>query len=337
MLEKVKPILLGSLCFSVMITPCYASYEIDTTGLTRVGKSKEELDTYWASYVSQASVTQDFYGLNLIDPTSPEVYDYYYTENGKNSGKLSQTALEDTLHVVNTMRYMAGLNEVGLDWEKNLWAQDAAYVSYLNSSLSHYPSRPSAMNSGSELYASGYYGASTSNLSGGSFRLLGQVIGQMRDDSGSNPYHLGHRRWLLKANTKTIGIGATDQSAAIQVVDSEASYNSEVIAFPSMATYSEMFGEKTPWSLLLGRNFYPAYDDPVVEVKDLTPGKSRIYMTGYGLIINEDYFGDNSALIFGSDLDTSPGKSYIVTIRGLSLDGYYYPIKYGVVFHSAYK
>lgn len=333
MLKKVKPLVITSLVLSTMITPSYASREIDIMGLTRVGPTPDELDYYWKSYQTDAYMTKDFYGLSLIDPASPEAFEIFYSDNCYDSGNLSYTAMEDTLHLINTMRFMAGVDEVNLDRDKNILAQDAAYISYLNNSLSHYPQRPAQMRS-AEIYQSAYMGASSSNLSGGYYPLLRQVVSQMRDSSGQNYRDLGHRRWLLNPYVSSFGLGATEGSGAIHVVDPEAYYHSEVIAFPSMATYSQMFGKNTPWSLQVGKDFGKMSKNIRVEVKDLDTNKIRVYKKGQGLIIDEEWYGDTSVLIFGRKLDTSPGKTYQVIVKGLRLNGKSYPVSYGVVFHS---
>lgn len=332
MFKNLKKVLVAGLVLTAMVAPSYTSSANDSTGLTKEGHTKEELDAYWKGYKSQAKDKWDYYGIDLIAPNSKEVYAKAYTDDGKEAGKLSSATLNDSLHVINTMRYMAGLDEVSLDSSKNEKAQAASYVNYLNNSISHNPNKPSQMKS-SKLYELGKTGAGESNLHYGSQGFFAQVVSQMRDSTGDNPKHLGHRRWLLDPNAKTMGVGGVGAYGAVHVIGSYSA-NTEVIAWPSYATYSQVFGEGTAWSVLIGKDSGIKINSAKVQVEDLSNNKEETYTKGQGLKVNTEGFGWSDALIFGANLDTSPGKNYQVKVQGLTKNGKSYPIIYNVNFVS---
>ena len=102
---------------------------------------------------------------------------------------------------VNYFRAMAGVPAViTFNSTYNAKAQQAALMMSANNVLSHYPST-----TWSCYTADGYQAAGSSNISLGA-NGWDAVAGQMQDN-GANNSIVGHRRWLLYPQTKTMGTG----------------------------------------------------------------------------------------------------------------------------------
>ena len=81
-------------------------------------------------------------------------------------GKVSDSTLNDSLALLNTFRYIAGLPaNVTLKSEYNELAQAASVVNAANDKMTHYPEKPAGMDDA--LYQKGYEGASHSNIAYG--------------------------------------------------------------------------------------------------------------------------------------------------------------------------
>ena len=119
------------------------------------------------------------------------------------AGGTSQDYVDATVLRVNFYRAMAGLPaNVVLDPTLNVKEQSAALMMSAQGALSHAPGPTWACYS-----AAGAAGASHSNLSLG---VSGpDAIDAYMDDSGSNNYFVGHRRWVLYPLQATMGTGST--------------------------------------------------------------------------------------------------------------------------------
>ncbi|WP_297281847.1 hypothetical protein [uncultured Anaerococcus sp.] len=174
--------------------------DYEESGLTIVSPTEEEVKAYWKNYQSQASDQADFYGLNLINPESEEIFEDkpIVDLSDLNMGALSNNAQMDALHIVNTARFASGItNELIIANDKAQFAQAATMINRLNSESNHYPHVPQGLAINSQAYVDGAYGAQNSNLAA-SFNLLDSVLEYIKDDLGSeNQLEVGHRRWVL--------------------------------------------------------------------------------------------------------------------------------------------
>lgn len=130
-----------------------------------------------------------------------------WNEPGKcKPGTLSAATLDARKQEINYFRKMAGLKPIELDPKMNHYAQAAAYLMLKNEALSHNP--PTSWNCYS---ADAAKGAGSSNLG------YGGGIDSYMHDHGDNNTDVGHRMWILKSNTATMGYGGTSNTNAIYV------------------------------------------------------------------------------------------------------------------------
>ena len=139
-----------------------------------------------------------------------ESYEFSYSNAPRLSssyepGSLSKSDLNSALHLLENIRYIAGLPaDLKLSNDYNRMAQAASLVNYSNDSSSHYPEFPS--NISSKTAKSGIKACAESNLAWDSWQntsLEHSILNVwMKDDSVSNIKALGHRRWILSPEMK---------------------------------------------------------------------------------------------------------------------------------------
>ncbi|GMK41804.1 hypothetical protein PCCS19_48630 [Paenibacillus sp. CCS19] len=111
-------------------------------------------------------------------------------------GSIKHEYIEDGLHAVNFVRYLAGLpDDLEADWALEQQEQAAALLGAVNRVLSHTQKKPSGMEQ--SLFDLGYAGAWGSNLIKGSLTFYNHVLGYMSDSDEANISIVGHRRWIL--------------------------------------------------------------------------------------------------------------------------------------------
>lgn len=84
------------------------------------------------------------------------------------AGTISESSQKSALNTMNAIRYIAGIDAVGLDSSYTKMEQAAALVNSANGTLSHFPSKPAGMDD--RLYQLGASGASSGNLSYASWK-----------------------------------------------------------------------------------------------------------------------------------------------------------------------
>ncbi len=187
-------------------------------------------------------------------------------------GKMQDGHLQDALNLTNFVRYLSYLpSNVRLNEQFTKEAQAASVVNAANARMTHYPTKPAAMNE--ELFNLGYSGASTSNLGSGYGNLVSSIQkGYMSDEDDGNRESVGHRRWILSPQLQEVGfgyaIGANNNPhTAMKVIapnmwdHPSASY--EYIAWPSVEAFPiSFFGADHPWSISLNAD---EYDDSQIE------------------------------------------------------------------------
>lgn len=131
---------------------------------------------------------------------------------GCSAGSASSSFDTATVESINWFRSMVGLGNVVEDHSQSADAQRAALMMDAQNQLSHSPS------SSWNCYSSaGAIAASNSNLALGVNGTNG-VISQVEDPGAANAA-LGHRRWLLFPELRTVGIGNTSRASSVQVIN----------------------------------------------------------------------------------------------------------------------
>lgn len=302
------------------------------SGLTISSPSAEEVKAYWLNYESQATETQDFLGLNLVDPSSKEAYLSAPNAdlNNLNLGEVSNIAQEDALHIANTARFASGItNELAFGYDQAQFAQAAAMVNRLNLAVSHNPQLPAGVESDSAIYVNGLYGAENSNLAA-SFNILDSVVEYLKDDLGSeNQLEVGHRRWILNPQASLIGFGQTDEFNAMFVNNNDyAGENANTVyAYPGETAISEFHSAGSSLSLMFGENF--DLTNATVEVKDLATGEVNTAAN-----IDESFKGNTKALTFGYGMNYEAGTKLEVKVSDVTKDGQEYPVEYTINYMS---
>jgi uncharacterized protein YkwD len=137
-----------------------------------------------------------------------------------NPGTTADDFQDAVLDRINYFRAMAGVPaDVSLTADSDRQAQAAALMMSVNGTLSHSPPADWACYS-----AEGAAGAGSANLYLGTY-ALDAITGFMRDPGAGND-RVGHRRWLLYPQTRTMGTGnippaaGYPASSALRVFDS---------------------------------------------------------------------------------------------------------------------
>lgn len=130
-------------------------------------------------------------------------------------GKLKDETYKKILQRINYFRRTAGVyDSIEFDEGYNKIAQAAALIMYSNERLTHQPSKDLKCYSDD-----GYEGASSSNLSLLIKNDFSRLITDEVEDDGSGNEDCGHRSWILFAQRKRMGFGATNGSYALQVIN----------------------------------------------------------------------------------------------------------------------
>lgn len=242
-----------------------------------------------------------------------------YTQTPYEPGKLSDATLENALNALNTVRFIAGLDEVSLSDNYNDLAQAGTLVNAVNDELTHSPSQPSGMSD--ELYEKCLEGTSSSNIGWGYGSLAENIIyGWMSDADSSNISRVGHRRWCLNPSMKQTGFGNTGKYYAMYAFDgvwNETEYYG--VSWPAQIMPAELFGNNDPWSISMGYQVDPSNVN--VNLVRKSDGKrwsfSQTAADGYFNVENNNY-GKKGCIIFRPDnISYSAGDSFEVTITGL--------------------
>ena len=170
-------------------------------------------------------------------------------------GELSDKTKTLGLGMLNTIRYVAGLDDVTLDDAYGKKAQAAAFVDASIRTLTHRPDlsaiKPSGMSD--DIWKLGCEGASSSNLSTGYASLsVALVYGWMSDADANNVDEVGHRRWCLNPSMKATGFGAADYFHAMYTADEAASGTQTNVVWPAQNMPYELFHAGDPWSISVG-------------------------------------------------------------------------------------
>lgn len=249
------------------------------------------------------------------------VYDVQpnYTSAPYSAGSLSDETLQNALNALNTVRYIAGIDEVALLDEYNEISQAGALVNAVNDDLSHNPQQPAGMSD--ELYQMGLEGASSANLGCGYSSLPMDIIfGWMKDATGSNLACLGHRRWCINPSMEYTGFGNVGNYYAMHSFDNWYA-NTEYygVAWPAQVMPVQYFDGNFPWSISMGYDV--DLSDVEVILTRLSDGKKWSFYEnspdGYFGVNNANY-GKTGCIIFRPEnIEYNAGDSFAVEISGL--------------------
>ena len=148
-------------------------------------------------------------------------------------GTISSEAKDKALMRINYFRKLVRLNS-NITWNTSMdnKLQQTALMMQANNTATHYP--PSSWSCYTNLGAIGAAEANLSYYSGSHYPTSDAIDGQIEDPGASN-YAAGHRRWLLYSKTSKMGVGATNATVVIGVLNSGWG-NTEVpnfIAYPA--------------------------------------------------------------------------------------------------------
>ena len=266
------------------------------------------------------------------------------------AGSLTEEAVQDALALVNFMRALAGLEDVGIDPLYSLRAQNASLVLAGNDALSHTPEKPAAM--GEDMYRSGYIGASSGNIAKFNWMHSGILLDGIkyfaRDDGQFNLSVLGHRRWLLDPKMEKTGFGLANAVNGNSFVvmhavdgnnkDADWSY----VAWPTADAFPTEFMQKDlAWSVSLNDEVYDLNASrPIITLAEETLGLAFTFdlskETGDGYCrISYDNCGSGPCMIFRPNFAQTGFEAYEqnqiwhVRITGLAgTDGQAHEIEY---------
>ncbi len=255
-------------------------------------------------------------------------------------GKVSDSTLNDSLALLNTFRYIAGLPaNVTLNSDYNELAQAASVVNAANNVMTHYPERPAGMDD--SIFLKGKEGASHSNIAYGwtswdssNYYNIGRFMnkGWMSDSDSSNIDRVGHRRWILNPTMGQTGFGLAKNGYSIHSSmysfdNSNTSAQSvKVVAWPGQNTPVGYFDVNDAWSVSMGDPVGSATVTLTCEntgktwTFNGTPDCNKNSDAGY-ININNQGFGQSGCIIFRPKEGTTTDKdgnyySYNVSISG---------------------
>lgn len=258
-------------------------------------------------------------------------------------GEISETTRTSTLNLLNTIRYIAGLNaDVVIDPDYEKLAQAASLVNSVNEIMTHYPSQPAGMSD--DLYELGRTGAGSSNI-GCSMATSPEILGGLEsmllsgwvgDSDSSNIDRLGHRRWVLNPGMGKTGFGAVKKEnasgsfpyrmdTAMYAFDHSHQETNVRVAWPAQLTPIEYFNQSSwdhdAWSLSTGHS--QDINNVRVTLSRASDGKtwsfSKESSDGDFYVENSSY-GQSGCIIFRPNNVSAykSGDIYHVDITGLS-------------------
>ena len=232
------------------------------------------------------------------------------TQSPYGIGVLSEETRQQLLNLINQIRFVAGVDaDVPYSIENERRASAASLVMALNKSLSHSPSRPSALSSAAynSIWSDAVFGAFNSNIAGGSSSINYNVIRYMDDRSEAK---VGHRRHILKGNLADIGIGAgmTDNYSAL-FVDSNMGSTAEAVqaAWPANLTPSDFWYTGSLWSVNWGSEIS---DDSVSVTLKKSTGEVQQFSTD-----GKTAWLERGTVIFPANTTKADGESYTVFVK----------------------
>lgn len=257
------------------------------------------------------------------------------------AGSLSKTTQDAALHMLNQIRYIAGVpDNVTISDDMNQKCQAAALLNYVNDELSHTPEQPVDMED--SLYALGKSGAGSSNIAWSSQKeySLNQflVSSWMKDSDASNISRVGHRRWLLNPKMSQTGFGSvTGTNGTYSVVYALDRGNSQGnqygVVWPAQSMPVEYFGAEYPWSVSVGSTV----DESAVKVELTRRADQKVWefskdSSDGEFYVNNGGYGQTGCIIFrpkqSSIQGYQSGDIFDVKITGLTSGAITYSVQF---------
>lgn len=321
---------------TIQITSTYEVYEPETQGIE--GRSKAQIRTKWNDY--QPKYQGDPY---LEKPSASYPY---------RVGKLDPAFIDDGLNMTNFVRYLAGLpDDLETDYVLNNQAQYGAILLAATKTLSHQPQRPDDMSN--SFYDIGHNITKGSNIASGIYSLSDAVIGYMMDFGDANLENVGHRRWILNPQIKTIGFGYYQGYSTMNFLneDRNGAIDYDYITYPTEGNFpSDLFYADSfpygsnPWSITINPLVYnkDRLSDIRVQLENLNDSRLWTFCPkdsesdcGKYFKIDTSNCGVPFCIIFRPDdiHDYVDGDRYQVTVTGLyTIEGHEREIEYSVIF-----
>ena len=194
-------------------------------------------------------------GVDIDTPTTYTVEPSLYDK----PGEMDSISKNNSLKMLNNIRYVLGLQPVALDESMGKEMQAAAFVCNANGRISHYPeeqgyTKPSGMDQ--EVWDLGVLGCSEANLASASWAppMNWAVLGWMGDEDDGNISRVGHRRWIMNPRMGKTGFGRSSGFYAMYSMDQSGSSLNGATMWPAVNTPKEYFENDIPWSIGLGQN-----------------------------------------------------------------------------------
>ncbi len=316
----------------------------------------EGADGYAASAYSSISPAAE--GIRRQTPGISEIIDRYkaypwslnvadtYSEkpsttNPYKAGHLTGSSLENTLNLLNFIRYVAGIPaDVTLNEDYIELTQAGALVNCVNKKLTHEPEQPDGFPD--DLYAKAKRGCGSSNIAWNYGNMAQSLLkGWMFDGDSGNIDRMGHRRWVLNPSMTQTGFGTVGAYSAMYAFDSKGSSITDYVAWPAQNMPIELMnGSGTPWTLSLGSDYEKAnFQNVSVTLRDVTNNKSWNFSSSKAngvFKVNIEYFGMPNCIIFRpNDVSYSKNSQFQVTVKGIKTkDGKEATVSYNVDFFS---
>ena len=325
-------------------------------------------------FMEAAIQTAQNYGQSLTQKDIVDLYNKYVSpyhdaskegdlfamieETYNADGTLSQQSQEAALGLINFFRALCGLGEVTISQDDNKYAQAGSdYLADTNFESGN--PHNAADGSGNEDAIKGLH---ASNISMGShgYSIYDLLLMQFGDDDDQNGTSLGHRRWLLDPDLKTVGFGAAKGNSWKYFVLTYTAVDNpdrENVAFPNngffpieaLISSSTMYG--APFNVSLGTDYKVTSpsgmkvtitkDDGTTTEFNYVSSSSNPDFNDNWWTINTGGYGSGSAIIINpsyswlGDYQALAGHSFTVTISGLTdKDGNPATITYTINFFS---
>lgn len=325
-------------------------------------------------FMKAAMQTAQNYGQSLTQKDIVDLYNKYVSpyhdaskendlfamiqETYNSDGSLSQQSQEAALGLINFFRALCGLGEVQISQDDNKYA--LAGSDYLaDTNFVNGNPHNAADGSGNEDAIKGLH---SSNISMGShgYSIYDLLLMQFGDDDAQNGTSLGHRRWLLDPDLKTVGFGAAKGNSWKYFVLTYTAVNNpdrENVAFPSdgffpiEALISCLSEYGAPFHVSLGTDYKDTSpsgmkvtitkDDGTTTEFNYVSSNSNPDMSENWWTVNTGGYGSGSAIIINpsygwlGEYKDLAGHTFTVTITGLlDKDGNPATITYNINFFS---
>ncbi|RSK28823.1 DUF5050 domain-containing protein [Bacillus sp. HMF5848] len=284
------------------------------------------------------------------------------------TGALQAGFVKDGENSLNFIRYLAGLEPVTATADLNKLAQHGAVLMASTNYVEHWVQQPSDMPD--DFYKTGSYSLSTANLQGAYLKSpslryvtrndhhsLAYAVKRWIEDAEEENYQsVGHRRWALYPQLKTVGFGyATNKVdngvSSMQVTHSTENgggFGKEFVAYPNKGYFpTEYASLRQPWSISLDPDMYqsPSETDITISVTRKSDGQTwTLTHTDNDFYNSGEYLAVDPYQSYGQGYNISfhPGVhyraydgDYEVVVKGLKdINGKAKPLSYKVKFFS---